>query len=495
MTIKVVKGSLWTLAGQVAPLMVSLITTPISIRLLGAESYGVLILVGLIPTYFAFADLGMGLAATKFGSQAFSNSDLIGENKVIWTATVWGLIGSLPVASLLILLSTRTVDVLNIPSHLAMEAAVAIRIASVTFVISAVNAILSASQYARLRMDIVTLLNTVPRILGLVGTPLVLYFGLGIVGVTIILLVASLMTLTGNLLFLRIFLKQNFTPSFDKKVARSMIRFGLMVAVAGIATAIITNIEKLAIPSLTSVEQLAYYSVAFTIAFMMTLFSVSMAQSLIPAFSQLQGRSDRSLLSSLYNRAIKLNLIWISPLLTVLAIFGDVLIGLWAGADFGENGATAFRILLLGVGAHVISTPARAALMASGRSDIMAKVAWAELLPYILVVAGSTYQYGAAGAASAWSLRTIIDAVLSFIIVGKINELSLSGFFSFKYLTLFVCILPVLGASIFGATSIVTVLTLGVFMILYVVLVWFYVLDKQESAWLIKSFKLKLLGF
>jgi len=48
MTTKVVKGSLWTLAGQVAPLGVSLVTMPFVIRMLGAESGGVLILVGLI---------------------------------------------------------------------------------------------------------------------------------------------------------------------------------------------------------------------------------------------------------------------------------------------------------------------------------------------------------------------------------------------------------------------------------------------------------------
>ncbi len=47
MTTKVVKGSLWTLIGQVAPLAVSFVTMPFTIRLLGAEGYGVLILVAL----------------------------------------------------------------------------------------------------------------------------------------------------------------------------------------------------------------------------------------------------------------------------------------------------------------------------------------------------------------------------------------------------------------------------------------------------------------
>jgi O-antigen/teichoic acid export membrane protein len=56
LTAKVFKGSLWTLVGQVLPMLASLVSTPFVIRFLGSEAYGVLILVGLIPYYFAFAD-------------------------------------------------------------------------------------------------------------------------------------------------------------------------------------------------------------------------------------------------------------------------------------------------------------------------------------------------------------------------------------------------------------------------------------------------------
>ena len=75
MTTKVVKGSMWTLVGSVAPLAVAFISTPFIIRFLGTESYGVLLLVGLIPMYFSFADFGMGVASTKFASEAYGQGD------------------------------------------------------------------------------------------------------------------------------------------------------------------------------------------------------------------------------------------------------------------------------------------------------------------------------------------------------------------------------------------------------------------------------------
>src|SRR5580765_3927840 len=98
MTTKVVKGSLWTLAGQVLPLIASLVATPFTIRLLGSEAYGVVILVGLIPTYFSFADFGMGIASTKFGSEAYGQGDTRKEGEVVRTAAVVAFLSSLVIA-------------------------------------------------------------------------------------------------------------------------------------------------------------------------------------------------------------------------------------------------------------------------------------------------------------------------------------------------------------------------------------------------------------
>ncbi|MDI1243729.1 MAG: hypothetical protein PSX80_17600, partial [bacterium] len=79
------------LVGSVAPLAVSFISTPFVIRFLGTESYGLLLLVGLIPTYLMFADFGMGVASTKFASEAFGRGDEKKEAEIVWAATARSL--------------------------------------------------------------------------------------------------------------------------------------------------------------------------------------------------------------------------------------------------------------------------------------------------------------------------------------------------------------------------------------------------------------------
>ena len=151
MTTKVVKGSIWTLGGSVLPLAVSFISTPFVIRFLGSEAYGVLLLVGLIPTYFSFADLGMGVASTKFASEAFGQGDQVKEAQVVWTATIIALITSLVVAIPIFIFSFQIISVLNVPEHLQTQASVALRIASAAFVLGILGSVLNSPMLARLR--------------------------------------------------------------------------------------------------------------------------------------------------------------------------------------------------------------------------------------------------------------------------------------------------------------------------------------------------------
>src|SRR5438270_5493921 len=71
MTTQVVRGSLWTLGGQGVTILAAFVATPFVIRLLGAEQYGVLSLINVMIGYLAFADMGMGMASTRFGGEAF----------------------------------------------------------------------------------------------------------------------------------------------------------------------------------------------------------------------------------------------------------------------------------------------------------------------------------------------------------------------------------------------------------------------------------------
>ncbi|KXK07286.1 MAG: polysaccharide biosynthesis protein [Acidobacteria bacterium OLB17] len=489
MTTKVVKGSLWTLAGQVAPLGASLIATPFTIRLLGSEGYGVLILITLIPTYLGFADMGMSIASTKFGSEAYAAGDPEREARTVRTAALIALCAAIPVAIVVFFASAKLVTLFNVPEHLLWEASMALKVAAVTFVVNFMNQIFNTPQLDRLRMDLNTFVTSGFRILGVIATPIVIYLGFGILGAVTVLLVAALLTLAGHIYTSGRLLPELYSLTLDRTIIRPLLKFGGPLALAAVASLTLLNAEKGILPMLVSVEMLAYYSVAFTFASMAIMFGNSLVQSLVPSFSQLWSTGRNPELEELFLRAVFLNLIVLVPGLVVLAVASRTFFSAWAGPSFGENSTHPFFILLGGLLFIIPSYVPFSLLLSMGKSNLFAKLYLIELIPYFVMLYFLTRAFGILGAAAAWAILGTFNGLFYFRLTLPTMELSASlPTERIKWLLIAVLTLvPGLGAfSVLGMSK-VTVATVGSTLAVYGVIVGFKVLTLHERTWLLKK--------
>jgi O-antigen/teichoic acid export membrane protein len=258
MVSRVVTGSVWTLAGNLLPLGLSFIATPIVIRLLGAEGYGVFALIGLLPSYFAFADLGMGMASTKFGSEAFADNDLERETELVRTTAIIALIISSPIAILLFSFSLDIAKLLNVPDRLLGDASLGLKFTCLTFVIGFLNNIFNAPQLARLRMDLNMLVTSAFRVLGIIGVPIVLYLGGGIAIAASVLTTVAVLTLIGHIIVSGRLNPSLYQVSIARESVRRLLRFGGALALSAIAAVLLVNLEKLVLTKVTSVQTFAY---------------------------------------------------------------------------------------------------------------------------------------------------------------------------------------------------------------------------------------------
>lgn len=487
MTVKVVKGSIWTMAGQVAPMAISLGVTKFMIPILGVKGYGVLMLLALIPNYFLFADFGMSMASTKYGSEAFAKGDLETEGRVIRTAAFIALVTSVPIAGLLFLLSSPILDIFfEVPDFLHGETVIGLRIVSLTLLINFQCNIFNTPQLARLRMDLNTLINAGSRIAGLIATPIVIYLGYGIVGAVTVLLIASVINLTGHLMISRGLLKNLLSFSIDRDQFRPLLKFGGGLMAASILGLLLGNIERGILPKLVSLEALAFYTLASTIIAMMTLFSNSMIQSLIPAFARLQTDDDRVPFHGLYSRGIRLALIVLAPSVAFFLITAKPFFTWWASSEAsGMESSRIFYVLLLGLVFNVPAYLPYAVLMASGRTDIFAKLFLIELVPYIALIVLLTIWYGAAGAAAAWSIRAIIEAVIWFLLARRVSGIPFSNVKlpSFALATL-VLVVPVLINIYYGGLNAWVVSSFVLASISYLLILRLLVLTNEELGWI-----------
>lgn len=485
MTTKVVKGTLWTLIGLIVPIFVSLFATPINTRLLGAEGYGLLVLILLIPAYFSFADFGMNIASTKFASAAFAEGDPEKEARVVRTAALIAFVSSMPFALLMAIFSGKIVEAFNVPDYLFAEATLALKIASITYVVNFLATTLNTPELSRLRLDLNISITSSIRLAGIVATPIVIYFGGGVVGAVLVALAVSVFTLAGHVFFSARLLPNLVGFSIDRPSIRPLLTFGGSLVIAGIAAVLLTNIEKFVLTKVTSVATLAYYSVAATLAAMLTLFSGSIAQSIMPAFSQLQGEVNRPALNALYSRGVRLTLVWLIPASVFMTLAGEPFFTYWFSPDFGRESTAPYYITIVGLFVNVLAYFPYAAIMASGRSDIFAKIYWIELVPYVLLVWVLASKFGAMGAAAAWSIRVWTDGLLLFWLAGRVGGVSyLHSNFRFIVLGLAVMVIPLLSLACLGSLNVLTVIIAAVSGVIYSYVVWTRVVLKEEANWL-----------
>jgi O-antigen/teichoic acid export membrane protein len=486
MTTKVVKGSMWTLGGSVLPLAVSFISTPFIIRFLGAESYGVLLLVGLIPTYFTFADFGMGIASTKFASEAFVERNGVKESEVVWTATAVAAVSSLVIAIPIVVLSEQIVTALNVPEHLLHQASVALRVSSIAFVLGVLASVLNSPMLARLRMDLNTVTQAAPKILLALVTPLILYLGGGIVEAVywaFIVAVATFFVVVG---FSMRLLPELLRPRVSLTLLPPLLRFGAGILFGSIAAILLVNFEKLALSRMISVTSLAYYSVAYTLANIAMLFSTAMTQSLVPAFSQLLSPDKRPDLDSLFGSTLRITLVWLLPLTTVLFVIARPFFQLWAGEDFGRESTLPFYLLLIGVAFNMLAFIQHSLIVSMGRTGLLAVLYWIEFVLYAALSVILIYYLGIVGAALAWSIRVVGDAIVFIFLGQRLMGMSFRFRDQIRGLILpFLVLVPsvVLAAYYRDALLLPAILTpicIGV----YSVLIWNTYLHGTEKQWI-----------
>src|SRR5438128_12185809 len=89
------RNTLINLAGATAPMLISLVTVPLYLRLVGEARFGVLLLVWLFVGYFEFFDFGIG-KATANQMARLPDAPIMAREEVFWTgALINGMLGLL----------------------------------------------------------------------------------------------------------------------------------------------------------------------------------------------------------------------------------------------------------------------------------------------------------------------------------------------------------------------------------------------------------------
>lgn len=194
-------------------------------------------------------------------------------------------------------------------------------------------------------------------------------------------------------------------PRFSLGALRSVFGFAAGVSLSTVLAILLTQIDKLLLSKLLTLEDFGRYTFAATLAGALLQMVVPVSHAYYPRYSELVARADSDGLAATYHGGAQLAHLILAPVALTLAIFALPLIHTWSGnQELAASTAGLVSLLAIGTLLNGIMQTPYALTLAYGWSSLSARlnlVAVSIIVPILLWVVP---KYGAYGAAWVWLL-------------------------------------------------------------------------------------------
>jgi O-antigen/teichoic acid export membrane protein len=412
---RVLRNGAVNLAGSLVPLLVGVLSIPVTIRGIGVDAFGVLSFAWAVLGYFTLFDLGLSRATTKLMADMIGRRVLERLPALVWTSVVLsaalGVAGGVTIA---VLSNPLLGHVLKIAPTLATDARRSFLLLGFGLPAVLVSNTFKGALEADQQFVLVNLVK-IPASAAMFALPalgVALGFGLtGIVWMLVLSRFAAVIAYGASCAAVFPALRRG---RFDKAELRPLLTYGGWVTISNVLGPVLTYADRFVIGAMLSTAAVAYYTAPYEIVTRLWIVPASMVTALFPAFSASAARHGHSAIGRYCRPSIKYLLIIITPIVVVLALFAHSILSFWLGKDFADRGTTVFQVLAVGVLLNSLTQVPFTLLQALERADLPAKFYVIELALYVPFVAFLVSRMGIVGAAWAWTARVGLDCLLHF---------------------------------------------------------------------------------
>ena len=272
------------------------------------------------------------------------------EATTIWTGLAVVFVATSCVALGLAALAPYLMRLLNVGSGELRAAAWTLRVFSGALVASAMALTVKSVPQVRLRWKTYTVFQTCAGGMTAIAAPVAIYaFGGGLVTAAVVGLSGAVLYLAGLSWHASHLLPQLRRPRLSWQTCRQLVAYGGTLTLGGAAAVPLTSGERFFLSADTSTATVAYYAVAMTIATTLTILPEQLVAPLLPAFSRLESRSAKPEQAALYQRALSVLFMVLTPLLIIAGLLARPVLALWAGASYAAHSTSIMLLLLCGV--------------------------------------------------------------------------------------------------------------------------------------------------
>jgi O-antigen/teichoic acid export membrane protein len=340
--------------GQILPSLFAFLFVPIYINYLGVEAYG---LIGIFTSFvaiIAILDLGLSTTAKREMALRRSQSSLAGEtrNIVRTMEVVYGFVALLIALGFLLTsdrLAGAWITAEGLPQQSIKSAVIIFGITlALRWPVALYSGVLLGLERQVLYNVLVILvssLKSVGAVLAVVfWSPTILTFLLwhlwsGLIEILMMYLAAwGALPQTQNMI----------RAKFDVNLLKEFSKFSASLSINSISVAVLKQTDKIMLSGLMPLQQVGYYSIAYSAYGGMSMLGIPISEASLPRFSSLIADNKFEELAEIYHKACQYLSFISVPLASVVFYFSyDILLVWTRSADVADNAAVSLSLFSL----------------------------------------------------------------------------------------------------------------------------------------------------
>lgn len=195
---------------------------------------------------------------------------------------------------------------------------------------------------------------------------------------------------------------------FQKQLLKGIWKFAAGMSGISIFAVILTQLDKVILSKMLSLEMFGYYMLASVVAMSLGRLFTPVFYSIYPKLTQLAAIHDENGVKQFYHKSCQFMAVLIMPIALVVAFFSYDIIFLWTqNALTAEKTHLLISILICGTAINGLMNPPYALQLAYGWTKLNFLTNLIAVIVMIPLIYYLTRQYGATGAAISWLMLNI----------------------------------------------------------------------------------------
>lgn len=424
------------------PLVAAIFSIPYLLANLGDSRFGLLILIWAVTGYFSLFDLGLGRALTQ---QIVKLTSLNKQSELAPTIfssllilAFLGVFGAILMIILTLINIQYFKDVNDINEIRNAVYWMALALPSITLT-AGLRGVFEANH----AFGIVNLIRIPMGLLTFLGPVLVIASGhTDLVSIAAVLSLSRIVGCFVHFLYLkRVAPTQNEKLTFNINLVKPLFANGGWMTLSNIVSPLMGYVDRFMLGVMISAAAVAYFVTPLEIVTKIWIIPGALTAVLFPSFVAYALKDQRKV-KVLFDKSVQAIALIVLPITLFLFLFSDFLMEKWLGYEFANHSSKLLQIFSLGIFINCMAHVPFTLIQGAGKSRLSAIIHCIIFPIFLLTLWLLIGLYQEIGAAVAWLLRIIIDAVLMFgtayfIFKWPISKLLTKQFFIIGTLVIF----------------------------------------------------------